>query len=714
MKKIVYLAPLALLSIGTKVSANQVSTHISNALRIYEQESNQNQSVGQIADKQTEQTGSTFSNDQINGQPLGKREEQQSKESASNLPNGQNDEQLDSFAKKSVETIQPVMPKKQVLATHISMLDNHQANQLNVQSSLPNGQNQPIGKVEEATHISRLDGSLLNKDSSVGSGQAIQMMKISRSAIPTKQELSESKDSVAGQYVQVQQNRVAQFNKGSQIYGLNNSGQLSKNNGDGYVIINAGTYNGRAVDIAVTINNVSEQQGNYTTEWSNGDYADITGKTDASFKYDNSALPGAQQNAVNLKQTRSRNETQNVTEPFPYTIIMHGRHDFDYGSAPDTGDIDITSDVLHYVNSHDLNSGLAKAIANGAYDANGTKCLFMSPYYYGDDEDEDAKLNEKFINRLSKLSSGGRLTVGDVEDGDDQDTYTVYGSDKVSIIKTPDVDAKYTHEKEVSVTDHLQMVNQKLASLNYSYTVGVYDAQTGELIRDLTANYKGKTGKTATDQDVVMNDAVKAKIQAINANQANIAYTGTADNDDITFNKNTVHVNYVDEQGQPIDMPGYDIDVDNLTSGNYQIPQNYVLANANGFKVTKNTHEINGITVTDSYNFIDQGHNKVTDNGKTLSVVLAHGTTHVDPSHSGLSNDATNDAFVINNGAKKQINSQSRHFGASGILDLVTNKISMQGNWQLSGKPNFDQTNINNDLVGYGNAIHSNLTFLAL
>ena len=246
------------------------------------------------------------------------------------------------------------------------------------------------------------------------------------------------------------------------------------------------------------------------------------------------------------------------------------------------------------------------------------------------------------------------------------------------------------------------------------YTYFYNDAQTGELIKDLTAEYKGKTGKTATDQDTAMNDAVKAKIQAINANTANSAYTGTAASDDVTFNKNTVHVNYVDTRGESINVPGYDIDVDNLTNGNYQVPQNYTLVNPNGFKVTKNTHEVNGVTVTDSYNFIDQGNNRVTDNGKTLSVVLTHGTTNVDPIHSNLSNDATNNVFVINNGAKRQINSQSRHFGAAGVLDLVTNKVTKQGDWVLLGKSNFDQTNINNDLVGYGNTIHSNLTFLTL
>ena len=52
MKKIIYLAPLALFGIGAKVSADQVPTHISNALRIYEQESKQNQLVGQTDDEQ--------------------------------------------------------------------------------------------------------------------------------------------------------------------------------------------------------------------------------------------------------------------------------------------------------------------------------------------------------------------------------------------------------------------------------------------------------------------------------------------------------------------------------------------------------------------------------------------------------------------------------------------------------------------------------------
>ena len=46
MKKIVYLAPLALLGLGAKASADEAPTHISNALRVYEQES-QNARINQ-------------------------------------------------------------------------------------------------------------------------------------------------------------------------------------------------------------------------------------------------------------------------------------------------------------------------------------------------------------------------------------------------------------------------------------------------------------------------------------------------------------------------------------------------------------------------------------------------------------------------------------------------------------------------------------------
>ena len=745
MKKIVYLAPLALLGVGVKASANQVPTHISNALRIYEQENMQSQPVGQSENEQ------------------------------------------------GTKQAEP---------------------------SLPNSRNQPVGK--EATHISRLDSGLINGDSSVVNGQASQVIKISRTAIPTKQELNESKDSVAGQYVQVQQNRVAQFNNGSKIYGLNNSSQLSKNTGDGYVITNAGMYNGRAVDIGVTINKVQDNQGSYTTKWSNGDKADVTGKVDNQFNYQNSALIGttSQQPQVDASRTRTRTETKDVTTKLEgWWVIDTDYHTWSLGSHASEGEkgasgqVVIAPDLIKQImeKTHctydtalfklgidtskmiKTHMPMATMYENGVSDKAYIDQYYVgpiTPYHSGDpdylfkrrttiyhvmftdkvndknlfDSDDwlrfptekipaaadgsndriggsydtiDLEIPDKAFDPNWGIDTNGRWTnnFNDIEyyfeDDAGLEEFAKYRNLLRKGVYTrnwrgdpvpTDETKKYLSleptnvitKKDVQVTDHLQLNQVNNGSLNYDYTIGVYDAQTGELIKDLTANYKGKTGKTATDQDTVMNDAVKAKIQAINANQANSAYTGTAANDDIVFNKNTVHVNYVDTRGESINVPGYDIDVDNLTSGNYQVPQNYTLVNPNGFKVTKNTHEVNGVTVTDSYNFIDQGHNKVTDNGKTLSVVLAHGTTHVDASHSGLSNNATANTFVINNGAKRQINSQSRRFNASGILDLVTNKVSMQGDWQLSGKSNFDQTNVNNDLVGYGNAIHSNLTFLTL
>ena len=728
---------------GVKASANQAPTHISNALRIYEQEYNQmqtaNQSMRQAKTEQVASNGSTFSNDQ----------------------------------------------------------------------------NQPIGKAEETTHISRLDTGLINEDSSVGSEQTSQVMKIGRAAIPTEQELNENKESVAGQYVQVQQNRVAQFNKGSKIYGLNNSNQLNKNNGAGYVITNAGTYNGRAIDIGVTVNNINDNQGSYTTKWSNGDKADVTGKLDNQFNYQNSVLVGSKSVTPQLDQTRPRTEKQTENVDISGVWIAgdtdNWEEDGDTSYDRYSSDVSIiTPELLKQVMEQanvPVNEALAKFTENNfasklvSCHVNITDKTYVDKYFVGSPGyfsigNTGAELPHVARNFLYHVSFNKGVHFSDLLTTDESSTSATYGQkildkslfewpidkdknlppvwangdtfspaidtmtipdtkfdanegrnsdlvgtsgfnniheydefpDHTGIKKTYDFTtpnlATYkittdpvsaTLTKDVQVTDHLQPDQMNQGSLNYNYTVGVYDAQTGELIKDLTANYKGKTGKTATEQDTAMNSAVKAKIQAINANQANSAYTGTAASDDVTFSKNTIHVNYVDTRGESINVPGYDIDVDNLTSGNYQVPQNYVLVNPNGFKVTKNTHEVNGITVTDSYNFIDQGNNKVTDNGRTLNVVLKHGTRHIiDPSQTGLSNDATNNVFVINNGAKRQINSQSRHFGASGILDLVTKKITKQGDWVLLGKSNFDQTNINNDLVGYGNTIHSNLTFLTL
>ena len=509
------------------------------------------------------------------------------------------------------------------------------------------------------------------------------------------------------------------------VHGLNNSDQLSKNNGDGYVITNAGMYNGRAVDIGVVINNIKDKKGSYTTKWSNGDKSDITGEVDNQFSYQNGVLVG-----INSQPQFDPNKTRMHTIDFPYKILLHHGSSADGGIQQEFTD-DITNSVIsNYQNSSESSNhsylsvynGLDHALREAILDDISNRGYYvdyvdLSGHRDGSDISDDPSSltdvspDEDYLNKcLSHIGPSGTVTALRFEAYDN-------GLDIVSadhVIDGTILIGRGDGKLLTPVTNALQLDQVNNGSLSYDYTVGVYDAQTGELIKGLTANYKSKAGKAATDQDTAMNDAIKAKIQAINADTANSAYTGTIPNDDVAFSKNTVHVNYVDKQGQSINIPGYDIDVDNLTSGNYQVPQNYALVNTNGFKVTKNTHEVNGITVTDSYNFIDQGNNKVTDNGRTLSVVLAHGTTNVGPDHSGLSNDATANTFVINNGTKKQINSQSRHFGASGVLDLVTKKITKQGDWQLSGKSNFDQTNINNDLVGYGNAIHNNLTFLAL
>lgn len=102
---------------------------------------------------------------------------------------------------------------------------------------------------------------------------------------------------------------------------------------------------------------------------------------------------------------------------------------------------------------------------------------------------------------------------------------------------------KYTIVKPVQVTDHLQLANKTDASLNYNYTVGLYDAQTGDLITDLKAEYKGKTGVQATASSSVMNNAIKNKIRQINQNKAAVSYTGTSANDDVAFYQETRQVN---------------------------------------------------------------------------------------------------------------------------------------------------------------------------
>ena len=104
-------------------------------------------------------------------------------------------------------------------------------------------------------------------------------------------------------------------------------------------------------------------------------------------------------------------------------------------------------------------------------------------------------------------------------------------------------------ESVKNVTDHLQIDQIKNGNLSYNYTIGLYDAQTGDLITSLKPEYKNgvKVGKEATNQDTVMNNAIKNKIADIRNNKATVAFNGTAANDDVAFYQETTPVQDVNK-----------------------------------------------------------------------------------------------------------------------------------------------------------------------
>ena len=363
----------------------------------------------------------------------------------------------------------------------------------------------------------------------------------------------------------VQKQKVAQFNQGSKIYTLNGSNQLSKNNGDGYVITNAGTYNGRAVDIGVTINNVSEQQGSYTTKWSNGDAANVTGKTDASFKYQNSVLLNQQQIAPQVDQSRTHIHTETKQVPYKYTFRLRHAGAVDWG-IQDYLDDDITDSFLYYfTSSSNKDTGIDKysyAFDKAAMDdinrhgypvdrTNVYGVLSDGMANWTSDEEAyrlattpGATFEDRLNNILADTKQGEasifiRASANGSSDGMEDicrfELAVGHGTDAHKI------------SESVPVTDHLQLASSTPASLGYNYTVGLYDAQTGDLITDLKAEYKGKTGVQATTASSVMNNAIKSKIQQINQNKATVSYTGTKANDDVAFYQETRQVNPQDK-----------------------------------------------------------------------------------------------------------------------------------------------------------------------
>lgn len=407
----------------------------------------------------------------------------------------------------------------------------------------------------------------------------------------------------------VQKQKIAQFNQGSKIYTLNGSNQLSKNNGDGYVITNAGKYNGHVVDIGVTISGVQDNQGTYTTRWSNGDSANVTGKTDASFNYQDSVLAGTQQNNVTVpNQTRQR--TANVPHNYTLKGAFTGHQISSDGRAnwytildprdlarelarqkiPVTDEAAIAKVAGAMLSQASTSTYQLTGFWNAAknYNVNTKQGAWTS-----DTVESDGTTAGTFTLRHVDLSKTGPLIVGSDKANSwgakettaslgllknvhptgfswmNSDCPNYEGDDKVSL-KNIDLydtafvssltfnDAKkyqndltgsidYSYTTPDQVTDHLQLANKTDASLNYNYTVGLYDAQTGDLITDLKAEYKGKTGVQATSSSSVMNNAIKNKIQQINQNKATVSYTGTKANDDVAFYQETRQVNPQDK-----------------------------------------------------------------------------------------------------------------------------------------------------------------------
>ena len=453
----------------------------------------------------------------------------------------------------------------------------------------------------------------------------------------------------------VQKQKVAQFNQGSKIYSLNNGATLSKNNGDGYVITNAGTYNGHAVDIGVTVNNVKDNQGSYATKWSNGDKADVTGKLDNQFNYQNSVLVGSKDIAPQLDQTRQRTEKQNenvdISGVWVYGFMNNWQEDGDNGyeryhsdvgvitpellkqimeqaNVPvtdalgkfsgDTGDkiksklvschVKITDKT--YVDKYylgpvsyssagpDSNHPIPQVTRDVFYHVSFTNSMHASDFLTTDTVRTSGTYNQTVLNTSLFRWPGTKDLPGlwpngdtyspsvnysiipdakfDANEGRGADGNWTSGFDKVKSYDdeslqdgplhqkgirhkydfTPSELTSYklttdpvsaTLTKDVQVTDHLQPVPTSQGSLDYNYTVGLYDAQTGDLITDLKPEYKSKAGATATARDSVMNDAIKNKIQQINRGQASVAYTGTAANDDVAFYEETRAVNPKDQ-----------------------------------------------------------------------------------------------------------------------------------------------------------------------
>ena len=377
---------------------------------------------------------------------------------------------------------------------------------------------------------------------------------------------------------QINKTKIAQFNNNSKIYGLNNSNTLSKNNGDGYVITNAGTYNGHQVDIGVTINNVQNNQGSYTTKWSNGDKASQTGNVDNSFNYQNGVTVNSNAlQPVAPNQTRTRTENQDKT----YTVktIYVGKETFTYSPsvwlnvldpaylAEDLATMHIKADdnnaiyqragiLLDAGNITDDLLGFKKAAENGGYysysggnlDTAYTSTFTIEPMTYDDLIKQYGRGMSLIITNYgdvhAKLTNGLSTSTNYTEGGTDGPTAKMTSDQVTKLSDSLQHGGSYTIKVPTNVTDHLQIDQVKNGNLDYNYTIGLYDHDTGNLITSLKPEYKDgvKVGKTATSSDTVMNNAIKNKIADIRNNKAAVAFNGTAANDNVAFYQETTPV----------------------------------------------------------------------------------------------------------------------------------------------------------------------------
>ena len=97
-----------------------------------------------------------------------------------------------------------------------------------------------------------------------------------------------------------------------------------------------------------------------------------------------------------------------------------------------------------------------------------------------------------------------------------------------------------------------------------------------------------------------------------------------------------------------------------------------------------------------------------------MNVFLRHKNKKIDTISSSFNTNASSNLFVINGSsdAKTLLESQTRNFKASSLLDLVTNTAQMQGNWQPTTNPQFDK--IETEIpIGY-DQLNSNLLTLTL